>query len=77
MRAPPPLESELHVVRRRAAGSLSDTLVAEGRPAELLLEVPDPIAYDEVAAAVEAGREHWSAHHPFPAASSAVSTVSR
>ena len=68
LRAPPPLESELHVVRdgERLELRCGDTLVAEGRPAELLLDVPDPIAYDEVAAAVEAGREHWSAHHPFP-----------
>ena len=33
---------------------------------ELLLDVPDAVPADEVAAAQEAGRERWSAGHPFP-----------
>jgi hypothetical protein len=41
-------------------------LVADGEPAELLLDVPDGISPDQAAAASEAGREHWCAHHPFP-----------
>ena len=43
-----------------------DTLVAEGRPATCCEEVPDPVPVDEVVAAQEAGRERWSAGHPFP-----------
>jgi hypothetical protein len=68
LRRPPPLEQPLAVERAgervelRSAGDL----IAEGAPAELLLEVQDPLPHGEVAAAVEAGRERWTAKHPFP-----------
>jgi hypothetical protein len=68
LRTPPPLERPLDVVRDGERVELRDgeTLVAEGGPAELLLEVPDAVARGEVAAAEEAGREAWTARHPFP-----------
>jgi len=68
LRSPPPLDTELRVVRQDDRVSVHDgeTLVAEGKPAELLLDVPDPVPADEVFAAQEAGRERWSAGHPFP-----------
>ena len=68
LRAPPPLDTPMEVRRDddRVMLSDGDTLVAEGRPSELLEDVPDPVPYDEVAAAQEAGRERWSAGHPFP-----------
>lgn len=68
LRSPPPLERPLDVVRDGGRVELrdGDTLVAEGGPVELLLEVPDAVARDEVAAAEEAGRETWTARHPFP-----------
>jgi hypothetical protein len=44
----------------------TDDVVAEGEPAELLLDAPDPITPDQAAAASEAGRDHWCRHHPFP-----------
>jgi hypothetical protein len=43
-----------------------DALVAEGGPTELLMDVPEPLPRDEVAEAEEAGREVWTAKHPFP-----------
>jgi hypothetical protein len=68
LRAPPPLERSLEVVRNGERVELrdGDTLVAEGGPCELLLEVPDAAPRDEVAAAEQAGRERWTADHPFP-----------
>jgi hypothetical protein len=68
LRSPPPLDTPLDVAREdgRVEVRDGDTLVAEGRPAELLLEVPDPVSREEVAAAVERGREGWAAGHPFP-----------
>ena len=68
LRHPPPLETPLAVVRDGDAVELrdGDTLVAEGRPTELLLDVPDAVPADEVADAEEAGRERWTAKHPFP-----------
>lgn len=68
LRKPPPLDRELDVVRDGERVELRDgeELVAEGRPGELLLDVPDPVRREEVAAAVEAGRERWAAGHPFP-----------
>jgi hypothetical protein len=68
LRKPPPLEQPLEVVRAGERVELreADALVAEGRPAELLLDVPDAVAREEVAAAEEAGRERWTAKHPFP-----------
>jgi hypothetical protein len=68
LRSPPPLERALEVGRDGERVELRDgeTLVAEGTPAELLLDVPEAVPADEVAAAQRAGRELWSADHPFP-----------
>ena len=43
-----------------------DTLVAEGRPADMDLEVPAPPSSAEAAEASRAGYEQWSDRHPFP-----------
>jgi hypothetical protein len=68
LRSPPPLDTPLAVAREdgRVEVREGDTLVAEGRPAALLLEVPDPVPREEVAAAVEQGRGRWANRHPFP-----------
>lgn len=68
LRTPPPLDTPLDVVRDGDRVVLRDgeTLVAEGGPANLLLDVPDAVPQEEVAAAVERGRERWAAGHPFP-----------
>jgi hypothetical protein len=68
LRAPPPLERPLEVVRDGERVELrdGDTLVAEGGSTELLMDVPEPLPRDEVAEAEEAGREVWTAKHPFP-----------
>jgi hypothetical protein len=68
LRSPPPLDTPLQVVREGDRVELrdGDTLVAGGAPAELLLDVPEAVAADEVAAAVEEGRERWQRGHPFP-----------
>ena len=42
------------------------TLVAEGRPEEMDLEVPAPPSVLRAAEASRAGYERWSADHPFP-----------
>ena len=68
LRRPPPLDHPLAVERAGERVELRDgaDLIADGAPAELLLEVPGALPHDEVAAAVEAGRERWTAKHPFP-----------
>jgi hypothetical protein len=68
LRSPPPLETPLEVVRERDRVSVRDghTLVAEGAPSELLVDMPDAVPASEVAAAQEAGRERWADGHPFP-----------
>jgi hypothetical protein len=68
LRLPPPVGEPLRVAREGERVELrdGDALVADGAPAELLLEVPDAISPDEAAAASRAGSEHWCAHHPFP-----------
>ena len=68
LRSPPPLGTPLEVVREdgRVEVRDGDTLVAEGGPSELLLDVPDAVPAAEVAAAVEQGRERWTKGHPFP-----------
>jgi hypothetical protein len=68
LRVPPPLERPLDVVRDGERVELrdGDTLVAEGEPGELLLDVPDVVSPAEAAAASEAGLERWCAEHPFP-----------
>jgi hypothetical protein len=68
LRSPPPLDSPLEVVRDGERVLLRDgeTLVAEGAPSELLVDVPDPVPADEVAAAEVEGRSRWATGHPFP-----------
>jgi hypothetical protein len=68
LRTPPPLERPLEVVRdvERVELRDGDTLVAEGAPAELLIDIPEALPRDEVAEAEEAGHEVWTAKHPFP-----------
>lgn len=68
LRSPPPLERDLAVERRDDGIRVcdGDTLVAEGRPAEMDLEVPHPPSILQAADASRAGYEHWSARHPFP-----------
>jgi len=68
LRSPPPLDTPLRVVRDADRVELrhGEALVAEGGPSDLLLDVPDALPGDEVAAAEEAGRGHWAAGHPFP-----------
>lgn len=68
LRAPPPLERPLEVVREGECVELRDggSLVAEGSPEELLLDVPEPVSPEQAAAASEAGRAHWTTLHPFP-----------
>jgi len=68
LRAPPPLERPLRVVREKDLVQLLDdaTIVAEGVPDELLLDVPDPVGPDRAALASRAGRERWIRRHPFP-----------
>jgi hypothetical protein len=68
LRKPPPLDQPLDVVRQGGRVELrdGDVLVAEGGPTELLFDVPAAVPRGEVAAAEEAGREVWTAEHPFP-----------
>ena len=68
LRSPPPLERELRVEAGAEGVQLFDagTLVAEGQPAELLLDVPEAVTPEEAAAASLAGSERWAANHPFP-----------
>lgn len=68
LRAPPPLDRPLAVVRDGERVELRDgeTLVAEGRPSELLIDVPEPVPRDEIEAAAVEGRSRWAHGHPFP-----------
>jgi len=68
LRKPPPLGQPLEVVREGERVELrdGDLLVAEGGPTELHLDIPEAVARGEVAAAEEAGRDAWTAEHPFP-----------
>lgn len=68
LRLPPPVGEPLQVGRDgdRVELRQGDALVAEGAPAELLLDVPEPITPDEATAASEAGSEKWCSVHPFP-----------
>jgi hypothetical protein len=68
LRSPPPLDRPLEVVRDGERVELrdGDTLVAQGGPSELLVDVPEPVPADEVALAVEEGRSLWAKGHPFP-----------
>ena len=68
LRSPPPLDTPMAVLRDGERVELrdGDTLVAEGRPAELLQDVPEAVPRDEVERAEAQGRERWTAEHPFP-----------
>jgi hypothetical protein len=68
LRTPPPVGRPLAVSHGEGLVELHDggTLVAEGEPSELLLDVPDPVDPDTAEAASAAGRESWTASHPFP-----------
>ena len=68
LRSPPPLDTPLEVGRdgERVTVRDGDTVVAEGAPAELLVDVPEPVPEGEIAAAEEAGRDQWAEGHPFP-----------
>jgi hypothetical protein len=68
LRRPPPLDTPLAVVRdgERVELREGETLVAQGGPSELLLDVPDPVPAGEVEAALEDGRARWADGHPFP-----------
>ena len=67
LRAPPPLDRPLEV-RRDPDGSVAlydgETRIADGAPAELELEVPEPVP---LAAAEQAAADFpWRERHPFP-----------
>ena len=68
LRSPPPLEQPLEPVADGARIELRDgeTLIAEARPAELLLDVPEPVPMEEIERAERDGYERWAADHPFP-----------
>jgi hypothetical protein len=68
LRLPPPIDRPLEVLRDGDRVELrdGDALVAEGEPAELRLDVPEPATPERAAAASKAGERHWCAHHPFP-----------
>jgi hypothetical protein len=67
LRLPPPLERSLDV-RRDDDGAVAlihgDRLVAEGAPADLRLDVPDPVPLDE--ARLASTKNFWADRHPFP-----------
>jgi hypothetical protein len=63
--APPPLETPLRVERNGGVRVLDgDRAIAEARPAELDLELPEPVAYARAAALAEARPP--DPDHPFP-----------
>lgn len=67
LRLPPPLETPLEL-RRNGSGEVTlldgDRVVAEGRPAELALDVPAPVSEAEARAGAAACT--WVERHPFP-----------
>jgi hypothetical protein len=67
LRAPIPLERELTLERADGAVSVrdGDTLVAEGRPAEVEVELPAPVTVEDARVASEAGYRRWAGAHPF------------
>jgi hypothetical protein len=66
LRAPPPLDRALRVERREDGIALfdGDALVAEARPAEVDIDVPDPVSLEEAERA--AARYPWAEGHPYP-----------
>jgi hypothetical protein len=67
LRLPPPLERPLEL-RGNGDGTVSlldgDQLVADGEPADLELDVPDPVLLEEAEHASAASP--WADRHPFP-----------
>ena len=66
LKAPPPLETELHVEATREIARLFDgtSVIAEARPTEIDVEAPSPPSFTE---AVEASKSFSGfKHHPFP-----------
>jgi hypothetical protein len=68
LRSPPPLEQPLEPAADGERIELHDgkTLIAEAQPGELLLDVPEPVAMEEIERAERDGYERWAADHPFP-----------
>jgi hypothetical protein len=68
LRSPPPLERPLApaVDVERVELRDGETLIAEAQPAELLLEVPEPVPIEEIERAEPDGHGRWAADHPFP-----------
>jgi hypothetical protein len=68
LRSPPPLERPLALAADGERVELRDgeQLVAEARPSELLLDMPDPVPAEELERAEAGGVERWTANHPFP-----------
>ncbi len=68
LRAPPPLEHELEVIRTERGVELRDweRLVAEGSRAELDLELPRPVDPEDAIEASLDGYRQWAAKHPAP-----------
>jgi hypothetical protein len=68
LRSPPPLDRELVVRRDGDAVTVLDgeTVVAEGTPAAVDLELPEPVSVGDARAASEAGYGRWAGAHPFP-----------
>jgi hypothetical protein len=68
LRAPPPLERPLEIVRAARQLELRDgeTLVASATPAELELDAPASVSPADARAASKAGLKEWTARHPFP-----------
>jgi hypothetical protein len=68
LRAPPPLERPLTTERAGDVVTVrdGDTVVAEARPAELSLDVPEAVSIEEAAEGNRAGHTRWAGVHPFP-----------
>jgi hypothetical protein len=66
LRVPPPLGTPLELQRRDGGAVLLDgeTVVAEGRPAVLDLDIPRPVGLEEAQAAAQ--RYPWRDDHPYP-----------
>jgi hypothetical protein len=66
LKAPPPLETELHVEATREIARMFDgtSVIAEARPTELDMDVPAPPSFEE---AVQVSKSFSGFHHhPFP-----------
>ena len=68
LRSPPPLERDLAVEPGEDGVAIydGDTLVAEGRPARVEVEIPEVPSHKDGEAASRSGYEEWADGHPFP-----------